>query len=371
MSQAAARPAAVPTPAGAAVPDSPADAAFADRLVDLFNGGALGLMISIGHRTGLFDTMASMAPATSHEIAAAAGLDERYVREWLGAMTVGRIVECDPASTLFHLPAAHAAALTRASASDNLAVFAQYLAVLGSVEDRIVECFRHGGGVPYEAFPRFHEVMAEDSGQSVLPALLDGILPLAPGLTTALEHGIDVLDIGCGRGRALLLLARTFPASRFAGYDLSVDAVEHARDAAAAAGLGNVRFEARDLTGLDEPERYDLVTAFDAVHDQKSPERVLRAVARALRPGGTFLMQDIAGSSHVHGNLDHPLGALLYTVSCMHCMTVSLAQGGDGFGAMWGREKALELLKGVGFAHVTTHRLSHDIQNEYYVARRA
>jgi len=227
--------------------------------------------------------------------------------------------------------------------------------------------------LPYSAYPRFHEIMAEDSGQTVLPVLLDQILPLAPGLTERLTAGIDVLDIGCGRGRALLLLARTFPRSRFTGYDLSEEAVAHARTEAAREGLQNVHFEARDLTDFDEaalPEAFDLITSFDAIHDQKSPDRVLAGIARALRPGGTYLMQDIAGSSHLHENQDHPLGPFLYTVSCLHCMSVSLAQGGAGLGAMWGEQQALAMLAEAGFDRVTTHHLDHDVQNTYYVMSR-
>jgi len=342
---------------------------FAESLLQHFNGGALGLMTSIGHRTGLFDHMAKMAPASSHEIAAAASLNERYVREWLGAMTTGGIVECDSSGTLFHLPAEHAACMTREAGADNMATLAQYFGLLGSVEDGIVDCFRNGGGVPYEAFGRFHEVMAEDSGQSVLPALIGQILPLAPGIPEALEAGIDVLDVGCGSGRALNLMAARYPRSRFVGYDLSEGALQVARQEAATAKLNNVRFEQRDLTHFSDPARYDLVTAFDAIHDQKDPASVLRGIASALRPGATFLMQDIAGSSHVHKNLDHPIAPLLYTISCMHCMTVSLAQDGEGLGAMWGAEKANELLRLAGFKNVEVRELSHDIQNHYYIAR--
>jgi SAM-dependent methyltransferase len=348
-----------------------ADQSFAERMLAILNDGALAVMISIGHRTGLYDVMAGRGPATSAEIAEAGGLNERYVREWLGAMAAGGIVTCEGERGLFALPDEHAAWLTRAAAPDNLAVYAQYIAQFGVVEEPILDCFRHGGGLPYSAYPRFHEVMAEDSGQTVLPVLLEKILPLAPGLSAKLDRGCDALDIGCGRGRALLLLARTYPRSRFTGYDLSEEAVAHARGEAEREGLDNVRFAARDLTDFDrtaEADAYDLITAFDAIHDQRSPDRVLAGVARALRPGGVYLMQDIAGSSRMHENLDHPLGPFLYTVSCLHCMSVSLAQGGAGLGTMWGEQTALRMLKDAGFARVATHRLEHDVQNAYYVA---
>jgi SAM-dependent methyltransferase len=346
--------------------------AFADRLVGIINGGALCLMVSIGHRTGLFDAMAAMPPATSEEIAGRAELNERYVREWLGAMVTGGIVAYDPDQEMYRLPPEHAACLTRSSPTDNIAVFAQYIPLLGTVEEDIIDCFRHGGGVPYARYARFHEVMAEDSGQSVLPALREHILRLVPGLTERLERGIRVLDVGCGRGRALNLMAGWFPNSRFTGYDLSEEAVAYAREEAERHGNRNVTFAARDLSDFDEtaePERFDFVTTFDAVHDQAQPLRVLRGIRRSLAPGGVYLAQDIKGSSKVHENLDHPLGTLLYTVSCMHCMTVSLAQGGEGLGAMWGKQKALEYFEKAGFGTVEVHELAHDIQNNYYVCR--
>jgi len=346
--------------------------AFAERLAGMLNSGGLCLMISIGHRTGLFDRMAAARPATSAEIARAANLDERYVREWLGAMTVGRIVDHDPASGTYVLPPERAAVLTRASPTDNMAVFAQYIAVLGAVEDDIVACFRAGGGVPYSRYARFHEVMAEDSGQSVLPALREHILPLVPGLTERLEQGIRVLDVGCGRGKALNLMAEWFPKSRFAGYDLSQQAIAFAREEARGRGLANIDFAARDLSRFDdeaEPGSFDFVTTFDAVHDQAKPGAVLRGIRVSLADGGVYLAQDIKGSSHVHENMDHPIGPMLYTVSCMHCMTVSLAQNGEGLGAMWGREKALEYLSRAGFGSVEVRELPHDIQNYYYVCR--
>jgi SAM-dependent methyltransferase len=341
---------------------------FAERMVGVLNEGAIALMTSIGHRTGLFDAMAGLPPSTSEQIASAAGLNERYVREWLGAMVVGRIVEHDPEHGTYSLPQEHATFLTRAASPDNIAAFTQYIPLLGSVEDGIVESFKNGGGVPYSAFPRFHEVMAEDSGQTVLPALTEHILPLVPGLIERLESGIDVLDVGCGSGRALNLLASTFPNSRFTGYDFSEEALARARDEAQEHGTTNARFEVKDAATLDEEARYDLITTFDAVHDQADPAAVLKGIANALKDDGVYLMQDIAGSSHHHNNLDHPIGPFLYTVSTMHCMTVSLAQGGEGLGAMWGEEKAKEMLKEAGFKQVEVEQLPHDFQNYYYIA---
>ena len=347
--------------------------AFAGELLQTLNRSALALMISLGHRSGLFDAMSGLPPATSAEIAAHAGLNERYVREWLGAMVTGRVVEVDPASGTFHLPPEHAASLTRAAGADNMAVFAQYMPVLGAVEDDILECFRTGGGVPYARYPRFHAVMEEDSGQSVLSSLESHVLPLVPGLIDRLTQGLQMLDVGCGRGRIVTRLARLFPKSRFRGVDLSEEAVAVGRAEAARQGLRNLEFEARDLTDFDvtaDPAAWDFITTFDAVHDQARPLRVLRGIHRALKPDGIYLMQDIRGSSHVHENLDHPLGTLLYTVSCLHCMTVSLAQGGEGLGAMWGEQQTRQYLERAGFRSIETHQLAHDVQNNWYVIRK-
>src|ERR687895_1383396 len=217
-------------------------------------------MTSIGHRTGLFDVMAGLPPSTSEQIASAADLNERYVREWLAALVVGRIVEHNPEEGTYYLPPEHAAFLTRAASPDNIAVTAQFIPLLASVEDGVVESFENGGGVPYSAFPRFHEAMAEDSGQTVVAALKDHILPLVPGLTERLEKGIEVLDVGCGSGRALNLLARTFPNSRFLGYDLSEEAIARARAEAEEYGTSNARFEVKDAATLDEEAAYDLIT---------------------------------------------------------------------------------------------------------------
>jgi hypothetical protein len=213
------------------------------------------------------------------------------------------------------LPAEHAAWLARAAGMKNVATGMQYIGLMALVEDQIVECFRRGGGVPYSAFPRFQEVMAEDSGAVHDATLIDVMLPLVTGLIDRLRQGIDVADVGCGSGHAANLMAEAFPRSRFTGFDFS-----------------------------------------DA------------GIAEALRPGGVYLCVDTSASSKLAENLDHPLGPFLYTVSCMHCVTVSLADGGMGLGTMWGEQTARKMLGEAGFTSIETAHLDGDIVNIYIIA---
>ncbi|MCW5768790.1 MAG: class I SAM-dependent methyltransferase [Phycisphaeraceae bacterium] len=343
---------------------------FGARFLGWLNGGAIMLMISVGHRTGLLDAMGRLGgkPATSADIAFEAGLSERYVREWLGAMVTGGVVLHKRDDGTYVLPAEHAALLTRASSPNNLAGTAQWLSVLGSVEDLVVEAFRHGKGISYEAYgERFHDVMAEESNQTTIGGLDEHILPLVPGLVERLEHGARVVDVGCGKGLAMVHLAARFPRSEFQGVDLSRVAIEAGMREASSRGLGNVRLVTGDVTSFGQSGEFDLVTAFDAIHDQSRPAEVLANIRRILRPGGLFLMQDIRARSAVADNMDLPLGPFTYTISCMHCMSVSLAGGGPGLGAAWGKELALSMLEDAGFREVSVHELPHDIINLYYV----
>lgn len=344
--------------------------AFAQRMLTVINHSGLALMVSIGHRVKLFDVMAGMEWVTSDALAAAAGLSERYVREWLGAMATGGIVEHRPEYKTYRLPPEHAAWLTRAASPNNLAVSTQFIAILGQVEDEAVAAFEHGKGIPYSSYPRFHTVMAEESAQSVVAGLLDHILPLAPGLRERLVNGMDVLDIGCGSGRAMLHLAEHFPRSRFVGEDLSPEAIAAANAEAARRGLTNVSFRLQDAATMTARSQFDLITAFDAIHDQAQPAAVLANIAAALRPEGLFLMQDISGSGEVHTDKEHPVGPFLYTISCLHCMSVSLAMDGPGLGAMWGKELAQRMLRDAGFHQIRIETLPHDPMNFWYFAER-
>lgn len=352
---------------------SPYEAAveeFAGRLFEVYTGGMLTYMIDLGHRTGLF-AAAAEGPATSDELAARAGLEERYVREWLGAMVTGRIFDYDPDGCTYRLPEEHAACLT-GGGSANMAPLSQLNTHLASFVPPVAAAFREGGGVPYEAFrPEFTRVMDGLSRGAFDEFLLDGYLPLAPGLTERLSAGARVADVGCGTGHALVLLAGAYPASEFVGYDLAEDAIEQARDEAAAAGLTNVRFEVRDAAALRVEQPFDVVFVFDAIHDQADPARVLERISAALAPGGLFVMVEPRASSRLEDNMAEPLTAWLYGISTLHCMTVSLAQGGAGLGTVWGEQQARAMLAEAGFTGVETHEAPGDPTNSVYVSRKA
>jgi ubiquinone/menaquinone biosynthesis C-methylase UbiE len=301
-------------------------------------------------------------------VAKAAGLNERYVREWLGAMATGGIVDYDAAAGTYALPAEHAASLTRAAGPGNLASLAQYVSEMGNVEGGIVDAFRNGGGVPYSQFPRFQELMREESAQVFDATLLDVTLPLVPGLVERLERGCDVADVGCGAGHAINIMARAFPNSRFTGFDFSEEGIARGRAEAKDWGIANASFELRDAATLDVSNRFDFITTFDSVHDQAKPRRVLKGIYDALKPGGAYLCVDIAASSNLEDNMQHPMAPALYTISTFHCMTVSLALAGEGLGTVWGEQKARELLHEAGFTDVDVARVEGDILNNYYIS---
>ena len=343
---------------------------FAERIVGAVDSASLAILLSIGHQTHLLDTMAELPPATSAQIADAAGLNERYVREWLGGVVAGRIVDYDPAAQTYSLPRHRAAVLTRAAGPDNLARVAQFIPLLAEVEQKVIGCFRAGGGLSYSEYPRFHTLMAEESGEVFDAALIDVILPMADGLPERLSAGAEVADFGCGSGHAINVMAQAFPASRFTGIDFSEEGLGVGTDEARRLGLTNASFIARDVARFDGVDAYDVVTAFDAIHDQAQPARVLENIYRALRPGGVFLMVDIKASSKLEDNVGVPFAPYLYTVSTMHCMSVSLGLDGDGLGTVWGRQLATSMLADVGFGDVQVREIESDPINYYYVARK-
>lgn len=350
--------------------DRDAARAFQKRMVRVREDAALSLLLGIGDELGLLEALARTGPTTPQALAAETGVDERYLREWLNGIVVGDVATYAPETGRYALPAEHAGAITPGGPV-NLARGMKMLTMLAGVEPELREHFRSGGGLGYDRFPRFHELMAADAAAVHDAGLLDLVVPVVTGLHEQLTAGADVADIGCGSGHAINLLARAYPASRFVGYDMGAEAIDAARAEAADWGLSNASFEVRDVAALAEDASYDVVTAFDAIHDQAFPDRVLAGIATALRPGGMFLMVDIKADSAVEANAGLPWATYLYTLSLMHCMTVSLAYGGMGLGTVWGRQTAVRMLEEAGFAQVEVCDIRTDPINAYYVARKA
>lgn len=324
---------------------------FGAKMLGIYTGAVLTELIEIGYAVNLFEASRA-GPATSEELAERAGLKERYVREWLGAMATGGIYRYDAASDRYELPEEHAAMLTGAGAQ-NVAPMSRMINHFGTHLPKLAACFRAGGGIPYSAYrPVFTQCMDDVWRRIYDQMLIPGFIGKVEGLTDRLRKGISVLDIGCGTGHAMNLIAREFPRSTVWGYDIGEDAIDAARKEADAMGLSNARFEVIDVSQLPDTPKFDLITAFDAIHDQKSPDAVLRGIKRSLAAGGTFLMVDFKFGSRVEDNMANPFAPMYYGISLMHCMPVSLAVGGKGLGTVWGEQTAREMLAQAGFGSV-------------------
>lgn len=354
--------------------------AFSKKMSDILNHGALNLAMAIGYRTGLFDAMDTFdSPRSIADIAGKAGMNSRYVTEWMGVMATGGIVELAKAENgenLFYLPKEHADFITRRSGESNLGVYTREIPLLTDCAlEPVVDGFKTGDGVPYEKYPKFQSFMGQLADAKHRKTLVDNFLPSVDNglLIRRLKSGIRVCDVGCAEGVALLLMAEAFPESAFTGIDISGEAVRKARKEAGRREIENVEFEIADIVSMPSDRafhgRYDYVTAFDAIHDQTKPLEALKAIKIILAPGGIFSMVDIATESDLSDNLDHPMGPFLYTVSLMHCMPVGLVGGGTGLGMMWGREKAVEMLRRAGFGHTEVLEIPDDPFNLHFLCR--
>ena len=217
----------------------------------------------------------------------------------------------------------------------------------------------------------FQSLQAEETSRVFDSRLIDQIIPLTGNdVVTKSNEGALVLDVGCGRGHALNLMAKAFPNSKFIGYDLSEEGIESGRRESKEMKLNNVEFEVKDVGSLSDGDKFDIITAFDTIHDQAHPTNVLSKIYGALKQDGTFLMQDIAASSNTEENIQNPLAPTLYTFSTLHCMTVSLAQEGEGlvqFGGVSWQNKVGE----VGFSGpIKVKEIEGDILNYYYIAKK-
>lgn len=342
--------------------------AFVGRVLADTSASMITTLCALGDRLGLFRDLAGRGPATSTELASRAGIDERYAREWLSALAAAGYLTYDPPSGVFTLPPEHIPALAQESGPYFFGGVHQMLTGLGTTLDPLVESFRSGGGVPQSAYGAdWWDGMERFTAAWFENLLLQEWLPLVPAARAKLEEGATLADVGCGRGKALIKLAQAYPASRFVGYDVFPPSIETATARAREAEVGDrVRFECRDVSG-GLPERYDVVTTFDVIHDAVDPLGILRAIRAALAEDGIYLCLDINCSEHLEENAG-PLGAMFLSFSVLYCMTTSLARDGAGLGTFGFHEpKVRELCAAAGFSDIRRVEMENPFNSLYEI----
>jgi SAM-dependent methyltransferase len=315
---------------------------FLFRVLGDASGVMTTIMCAIGDRLGLFRVTAQGAQ-TPAEIAHRAGVNQRYAHEWCRVLTAAGYLRYDEPSGTFELPPEHAAVLLGDGPAAAGGLLETYRALMGLV-DPVEQAFITGSGVPYEAYPdAFWTGLERLTGVNFDHLMVQEWIPQIDGLEARLIAGADVADVGCGTGRALIRLAQAYPNSRFRGFDITPRAIELAREAAEEAGVADrVEFSVQDVSnGI--PGDYDLVTTFDVIHDSKYPEAIVRTAREAVRDDGVWIVLEI----HAHDRLNDaagPVGTALYGISVMHCMSVSIAQGGAALGTCGVPESVLRRL---------------------------
>jgi SAM-dependent methyltransferase len=326
--------------------------AFLARALYDLGAAQSAALVALGDRLGLYKAMAGAGPLTPAQLAERTGTSEVYLRAWLANQACGGYVEYDAGRGAFTLPEEQAIALAREDGPAFVAAAFQAAAGLAGAPEALAGAFRTGRGVPREAYAA---ELAEATGRAARARYTEGLLrrwlDAMPGMTARLEAGASVADIGCGEGAALLALARAFPRSRLAGYDAHAPSIEAARRGARDRGLaGRVRFEvaaAAELPGA----AYDLVTCFESLHEMADPGRVARRVRAALAAEGAWLIVEPFASGRLEGDLG-PWGRLVSSMAALHCLPVSLADGGGALGPRAGAAAIAEVARDAGFRSV-------------------
>ncbi|GAC1546752.1 MAG: class I SAM-dependent methyltransferase [Herpetosiphon sp.] len=342
--------------------------AFAGKVLGDCAGFQAVLMSALGDRLGLFKDLAANGPATSEDLAARAGMIERYAREWLGGMASAGYLAYDPGSRRFTLPPEHASLLAQEGGPMFLGGGFEQLISLVPQLDRIEQAFKQGGGVALTDYHDHFWLGTERMTAGWFDNLLIPVwLPAMPAVRAKLEQGAHVADVGCGHGRALITLAQAYPNAHYVGYDVHAPSIGTARARARAAGVDDrVRFEVLDVAhGL--PERYDVITTFDVIHDQVDPRGILRVIHQALQKKGIYVCLEVNCSDKLEENLG-PLGTIWHGMSIFFCLTTSLAQNGEGLGTLGLHEAKLrELCAAAGFSRVCHVPIDNLFSNLYEI----
>ena len=336
------------------VPSPPAPGeveAFVGRVVGDLSAAFSGVLVNVGRRLGLYRAMAELGACSSAALAEATGIRERYVREWLANQAAGGYVAYDPGTGTYRLPPAQAMVLAQDDSPVFMAPAFEVAASFWLDEDRIVETFRAGEGLPWHAHHHRLFCGTESFFRTGYRAfLVSEWLPALDGVVERLERGGRVADIGCGHGASTILMAQAFPRSSFVGLDYHAASIATARRRAAEQGVtANIAFEVAAATEF-EGRDLDLVCFMDCLHDLGDPVGALARCRAALGPGGKVLLVEPYAGDRLEDNLN-PIGRMYYAASAMACTPNSLSQPvGLGLGAQAGEARLREVARQAGFS---------------------
>ena len=340
--------------------------AFMGKVIGDLGGTMAFLMSHMGDRLGLFKELDANGPATSQELADRANINERYAREWLGGLASAGYLEYEPATQRFTLPAEHAPALAHESGPMFVGSIFGIIPHMIEPMDQLIEAFKNGGGVSQGEYSSgmFRGIERLSAGWFE-NHLVQEWIPATSDIGPKLEQGVAVADLGCGSGQAVIKLAEAFPNSTFIGYDIHAPSLERAANNAADASVSDrVEFKQADASG-GLPAQYDVITTFDVIHDSADPRGLFKTIREGLKPDGTYLLVDINCSDKVEENAG-PLGTAFYGFSLAYCMTVSLAEGGEGLGTVGlPPSKVRELGAEAGFTTINQLEIENPFNNIY------
>jgi ubiquinone/menaquinone biosynthesis C-methylase UbiE len=326
--------------------------AFAMRAIGDLTTGYTGIMVSLGHKLGLYKAMAGTGPLSAKEVAKRAGCGERYVREWLNAQAAGGYLGYHAVSDTYELSPEQALVL----ADEDSPLFIPHAwnvpAAMWADEPKALDAFRTGRGVAWgEHDARMSCGVAAFYRNGYRASLVPQWLPALDGVVAQLEAGITVADIGCGHGHSTVLMAQAFPNSRFHGFDTHAGSIAEAQRNAAAGGVAQ-RAEFTLARATDYPDqRYGLICFFDTLHDLGDPVAAARHAAEVLAPGGTVLLVEPFANDRVEDNLT-PVGQLYYAGSALMCCAHAISEGGKlVLGAQAGQARLTEVFRKAGFTH--------------------
>ena len=342
---------------------------FVDQVFGDMAGAMTAGLGYVGVKTGLFRAMQGQGAMTLEQVVEASGLQARYVEEWLKGMVCAGYLEYEPAQQSYTLPDEHAYLLA-SDGTDHFAgaMFGMAPALL-KVAPHVAEAFKSGSGVAFEDFGT-DCVSALDllNRGNYDHKLVSYWLQALPDVVEKLESGAQVLDVGCGTGRVPIVLANTFPESKFVGIDLDQESIDQAKQALTENGLtGRVEFLARSVDELDRALTFDLITACDCVHDFADPINTLISIRERLKSGGTLFVVEPKAADRLEDN-KHAVGTMFYGYSVFHCMTQSLANGGPGLGTCMGPAQTEALMREAGFTEFKTLDIKSQV-NLFYAVR--